>query len=159
MTATRITQRALSLMLSAALVLSSGCGGSGRSGNSAYLRTDDNVVRYKLPLRDNPVDKHEASLCYGACQRETSPGDYLSCLSECPGFEVAVGETCGKNDLPPVAACVVVRKMKQTTEPDKTGMVVLGVVGAFVLVVTAASLCASSSSSTQCSYSEVAPPR
>jgi hypothetical protein len=154
----RFADKALGSMLSVALVLSSGCGGSGRSSNTAYLRTDEDAVRYKLPLRDNTVDKHQASLCYGECQRETSPGDYLSCLSECPGFEVTAGETCSKNDVPPVAACLVVRKMKQTTEPDQTGLVVLGVVGSFVLVVTAASLCASSSS-TQCGYYEVAPPR
>jgi hypothetical protein len=140
------------------LVAAIACGGSGRSSNTAYLRTDEDAVRYRLPLRDNPVDKHEASLCYGECQRETTPSDYLSCLAECPGFEVTAGETCSKNDVPPVAACLVVRKMKQTTEPDQTGLVVLGVVGSFVLVVTAASLCASSSS-TQCGYYEVAPPR
>jgi hypothetical protein len=134
------------------LIAAVGCGGSGKSSNTAYLRTDENVVRYKLPLRENPVDKHEASLCYADCQQQRDPGDYLECLSECPGFEVTVGETCGKNDVPPVAACLVVRKMKQTTEPDKTGLVVLGVVGSFVLVVTAASLCASSS--TQCGYYE-----
>lgn len=137
------------------LMLAVGCGGSGPSSNTAYLKTDENVVRYKLPLRDNPVDKHTASLCYSDCQRQTTPGDYLSCLSECPGFEVTVGETCSKNDVPPVAACLVVRKMKQSAEPDQTGMVVLGVVGTFVLVVTAASLCASSN--TQCGYYEPGP--
>jgi hypothetical protein len=144
--------------LALALISTLGCGGSGRSSNTAYLKTDEDVVRYKLPLRDNPVDKHAASLCYGECQRETSPSDYLSCLAECPGFEVKVGETCSKNDVPPVAACLVVRKMKQSAEPDQTGMVVLGVVGTFVLVVTAASLCASSSS-TQCGYYDPVPPR
>lgn len=157
MTSMTFARRALGFILSVALLNGTGCGGSGRSSNTAYLRTDENVVRYKLPLRENPVDKHEASLCYAECQQETTPGDYLECLSECPGFEVTVGETCSKNDVPPVAACLVVRKMKQTTEPDQTGLVVLGVVGTFVLVVTAASLCASSSS-TQCGY-EIGTPR
>lgn len=142
-------------LLGLLLILAIGCAGSGRSSNTAYLKTDENVVRYKLPLRDNPVDKHAASLCYSDCQRQTTPGDYLSCLSECPGFEVNVGETCSKSDVPPVAACLVVRKMKQSAEPDQTGMVVLGVVGTFVLVVTAASLCASSN--TQCGYQEPGP--
>lgn len=134
-----------------ACLLTVACAGSGSQSNTAHLKTDEDVVRYRLLLRDNPQDPHEAALCYGDCQSEDNPSDYLECLSACPGFEVTSGAACAKRDVPPVAACLVVRRVKET-DASKDGLIVLGVVGTFVLVVTAASLCASSS--TQCGYYE-----
>ena len=141
--------------LAIVLTVTSACGGSGGSANTAHLRTDEDAVRYRLPLRDNPIDRREAALCYAECQGERDPSDYLGCLAECPGFEVTPGEVCSRNDVPPVAACLVVRKVTKR-EQTNDGLIVLGVVGTFALVVTAASLCASSAS--HCGYYET-PPR
>ena len=146
----------IALMLTTLLQPMVACAGSSTGVRTAHLRTDEDLVRYRLLLRDNPVDPREASLCYAGCQSEPTPGDYLACLSECPGFEVTPGAVCAKRDVPPAAACLVVRRLKQSEEVD-SGLVVLGVVGAFVLVVTAASLCASSN--LQCGDYEYYAPR
>ncbi|HTM44567.1 MAG TPA: hypothetical protein VL137_06405 [Polyangiaceae bacterium] len=137
-----------------ALIPAVACASSGKNSGSAHapLQQDEDVVRYRLLLRDNPVNPGDAFRCYGKCQEQSTPADYLSCLQECPGFEVTAGEVCAKTEVPPVAACLVVRKVQQTNKGADTGLVVLGVVGTFALVVTAASLCASSHS--QCGYEE-----
>lgn len=109
------------------------------------------VMSYRLPLRDNPVDPGEAFRCYGHCQEETSPKGYLACLSDCPGFVITPGEACYPHDVPPVAACLTVRKIPKTEQVDQ-GMVVLAVVGSFLLVVGLASLCASSHSQCGAGY-------
>lgn len=106
-------------------------------------------MRYRLQLRDNPVDPGEAFRCYGRCQSQPTPQGYFQCLSACPGFEVTPGAHCAKYEVPPVAACLTTRKVPAAKEVDP-GLVVLAVVGSFLLVVGAASLC--SSSSAQCGY-------
>jgi hypothetical protein len=68
---------------------------------------------------------------------------------ECPGFDITPNEYCSNTEVPPVAACLTVRRIPMTKEPDP-GLVVLAVVGSFLLVVGAASLCGSSRS--QCGY-------
>jgi hypothetical protein len=100
-------------------------------------------------LRDNPVDSGEAFRCYGHCQDQTSPKGYLACLSQCPGFSVTPGEACDEHDVPPVAACLTVRKVPDT-EQVGSDEVVLAVIGSFLLVVGLASLCATSHA--QCGY-------
>jgi hypothetical protein len=107
------------------------------------------VVRYRLELRHNKVSPGDAFRCYSACQKEASPGGYVDCLSRCPGFETTQGVRCAKYEVPPVAACLTVRKIPKATEPPP-GMVVLAIVGSFLLVVGASSLCAASSS--PCGY-------
>ena len=106
-------------------------------------------MSYRVPLRDNPVDAGSAFRCYGHCQDQENPKEYLACLSDCPGFVITPGEACDAHDVPPVAACVTVRKIHKTEQLD-SGTVVLAVVGSFLLVVGVASLCASSHS--QCGY-------
>ena len=92
----------LCVLLSFLLVL--GCGGSSTGSKTAEARADQDIVRYRLPLRGNSVSPREASLCYGGCQSESSPGEYLDCLAECPGFEVTPGAPCGPRDVPVYAA-------------------------------------------------------
>ena len=121
---------------------------------AAVAARENGVVRYRLELRNNQVSSHDAFRCYGGCQSATSPEAYLECLASCPGFEVTPGVRCAKDEVPPVAACLTIRKIPRQ-EPVPAGMVVLGTVGAFLLVVGAASLCASSSS--QCGYVGVPP--
>jgi hypothetical protein len=125
----------------------SGSGTSASSGRS--LSSAHDTVRYRLLLRDNPVDPGEAFRCHGHCQTEGSPQGYLECLEKCPGFDITPNEYCSKYEVPPVAACLTVRRIPKTQEPDP-GLVVLAVVGSFLLVVGAASLCNSSRS--QCGY-------
>jgi hypothetical protein len=109
----------------------------------------DNTIRYRLLLRENPVSPQEASHCYAACQSAKTPKTYVECLSACPGFETTDGEYCSKTEVPPVAACLTVRKIPIAKE-TAPGLVVLAIVGQFALVVGAASLCSISSS--QCGY-------
>ncbi len=116
---------------------------------------DPNAARYRLPLRDNPVDKGQAFRCYGQCQAQASPQGYLQCLAECPGFEVTQGMRCAQDEVPPVAACFTVRQAPKGSEPTP-GWVVLAVVANVMLMVTLASVCASSSS--QCGYGYLPPP-
>jgi len=108
------------------------------------------AIRYRLPLRNNPVDPGDAFRCYGACQPQTTPRGYLECLSACPGFEVAEHEVCAKDEVPPVAACITVHKIPAKPEAPPAGLIVLAVVGSFLLVIGADALCASSKS--QCGY-------
>jgi hypothetical protein len=142
--------------VAASLVLCLACSGSGSGrGSNAARAAPGDVARYRLPLRHNPVDPGEAFRCFGACQSQPTPAGYMDCLAACPGFEMTDGMACEPRDVPPEAACFTVRKVPKTAEPDP-GLVVLAVVGSFLIVVAAASLCASSSS--QCYGSVAAPP-
>jgi hypothetical protein len=115
--------------------------------NSAPARAPkrDDTIRYRLLLRENPVSPQEASHCYSECQSAKTPKTYVECLSACPGFETTDGEYCSKSEVPPVAACLTVRKIPIAKETPP-GLVVLAIVGQFALVVGAASLCNISSS-------------
>jgi len=103
------------------------------------------TIRYRLLLRDNPLSPRDAAHCYAGCQSSETPKAYVECLSQCPGFEATPGEYCSNTEVPPVAACLTVRKIPATRELPP-GLVVLAVVGEVALVVGAASLCAASSS-------------
>ena len=137
-----------------ALLLATSLGAAGvtactNRGSKQPSRASGPTLRYRLLLRENPVDPGEAFRCYGSCQEQSSPKAYLDCLSACPGFEITPDEYCSATEVPPVAACLTVRKLPRSAEPDP-GMIVLGVVAGFLLVVTLNSLCAASTS--QCGY-------
>ncbi len=124
------------------------CGGSSNTRSSGSHRSsDDDVIRYRLKLRHNPVDAGEAFRCYARCQSEPTPQGYFECLSRCPGFEVTPGAYCAKDEVPPVAACLTARKVRARQEVN-AGLIVLAVIGEFLLIVATSSLC--SSSSAQC---------
>ena len=132
------------------------CSGSGRSssmprsqGGVGAAGLTASVIRYRLPLRNNPVDSGQAFRCYGHCQSAETPQRYLQCLAECPGFEITPDAICGKDEVPPAAVCLTGRRML-ASEKMEEGAVVLAVVGSFVIVVGAIALCASSKM--QCSY-------
>ena len=112
---------------------------------AAKAKTARGAVRYRLLLRENKVDPSEAVHCYGQCQEQLDPKAYLACLSQCPGFEVTQGAVCDKYEIPPEAACLTARKIPASSEVPP-GLVVLAVIGSVMVVVGAASLCASSSS-------------
>lgn len=134
----------LALLLSGALVLPS-CG----SRNDARAPEPGETVRYRLLLRENPENPGEAYRCYGRCQSARSPAEYIECLSSCPAFERTFNERCESWEVPPVAACLVARRIDANKEPPP-GYVVLTVLGSVALIVTAASLCTLSNS--QCGY-------
>ncbi len=125
------------------------CAGSPSSAPRRGSTSDGDVIRYRLKLRHNSVDPGEAFRCYGRCQAEATPRGYVECLAECPGFEVTPGAYCAKDEVPPLAACLMVRRVRIKKELDPA-VVVLAVIGEFALVVALASLCASSGS--QCGY-------
>jgi hypothetical protein len=126
------------------------CSGAGSAGpKSAFELSDPEAVRYRLRLRENPVDPGQAFRCYGQCQSQSSPQGYLQCLTECPGFEITQGMRCDSHEVPPVAACFTARQVPLQSEPN-AGWLVLAVIANVALVVTLASVCASSSS--QCGY-------
>jgi hypothetical protein len=131
------------------------CSGAQASGATAGDLDDPGVARYRLPLRYNAVDPGQAFRCYGQCQSEPSPTGYLQCLARCPGFEITEGRRCADNEVPPLAACVNVRQIPKQSEPS-AGWVVLAVIANVALIVTLASVCASSSS--QCGYGYNYPP-
>jgi hypothetical protein len=118
---------------------------------------DPDTVRYRLPLRENPVDSPAAFRCYGACQSQGTPDGYVECLSECPGFEVDHGFRCMDHEVPPVAACLTARKVGVKDDMDPA-LVVLTVIAGVAVVVGLSSVCAASASS-QCGYSIYPPPR
>ncbi len=126
-----------------------GCGSAQKRDVSAGSR-DPDAVRYRLLLRENPVDSAGAFRCYGGCQSAQSPDAYVDCLSACPGFERHSGFRCEDHEVPPVAACLTARKVPLGKEPDP-GLVVLSVIAGTAIVVSLASVCASSPSS-QCGY-------
>ena len=138
------------LALSVALLV--GC--NNVKAKSPQRLTD--TIRYRLPLRDNPVSSREASRCFAECQPAPSPKQYIECLELCPGFEKTPGEVCEETDRPPESACFTVRKIPFKTEPPP-GLVVLAVVGQVALVVGAVSLC--NVSSTQCRVQNFPPPK
>ena len=139
-----------------ALCLLAGAGCSrGTSASSADDISDPDVARYRLPLRYNAVDPGAAFRCYGQCQSQTTPVGYLQCLAECPGFEVTRGVRCADDEVPPIAACFTVREVPARSEPSP-GWVVLAIIANVALVVTLASVCASSAS--QCGYGYYYPP-
>jgi hypothetical protein len=114
-----------------------------------------NTIRYRLLIRDNPVNPTDAAHCFSACQAAATPNAYVDCLAACPGFESTPGEYCSKTEVPPEAACLTVQKIPAKSEVPP-GLVVLAVVGEVALVVGATSLCAASSS--RCGlYNTVAP--
>jgi hypothetical protein len=147
----RYSQRILALVIITSFVCACARPSGARTSTSNHgtLVSSNDVVRYRLLLRENPVDPGEAFRCHGRCQTETSPIKYLECLATCPGFDITPNEYCSNYEVPPVAACLTVRRVPKTSEPDP-GLVVLAVVGSFLLVVGAASLCSSSKS--QCGY-------
>jgi hypothetical protein len=113
------------------------------------------VIRYRLPLRNNSVSSRDAARCFAECQPAATPRQYVECLELCPGFEKTPGAYCESTDVPPEAACFTVRKVPAKVEPPP-GLVVLGVIAGVALVVGAASLC--NISSTQCGL-QMPPPR
>lgn len=128
-------------VLAVGLIASFGC----NSVPPKPPKREGETIRYRLLLRENPVSPQEASHCYAACQPLTSPKKYVECLAACPGFETTPGEYCSKEEVPPVAACLTVRKIPAKNEPPP-GLVVLAVIGEVALVVGAVSLCGLSSS-------------
>jgi hypothetical protein len=117
---------------------------------------DPNAVRYRLLLRENPVDSHAAFTCYGDCQSQRTPQGYLECLMQCPGFETTAGTTCSKTDVPPIAACFTARKVEADREVAP-GYVVLAIVANMAIIVALASVCASSNTGT-CNGASMLPP-
>ncbi len=127
----RASARALLLMLTLSLSLS--CGGA-RKGASKPPKYDLNVARYRLLLRENPIDSGEAFRCYGGCQEHTQPDAYLECLSKCPAFEVTKGVACAPYELPPEAACITARRLPAKQEIDPAYKVVAVVAGVALIV-------------------------
>ncbi len=138
-------KRGIALLLIFALA----CGGSKKDAKSMSM-LDPDAVRYRLLLRENPVDSGEAFRCYGSCQSAKSPDSYMSCLQDCPGFERSVGMRCAPHEVPPVAACLTARKVVVKDDMDP-GLVVLSVIAGVAVVVALSSVCAASSA-TQCGY-------
>ena len=125
------------------------CSSANQPGNTASDLQDPGVARYRLLLRENPVDPGGAFRCYGSCQAQTTPQGYLQCLGQCPGFEINAGVRCAERDVPPISACFTVRQIPKQSEPEP-GWVVLAVIANVALIVALASVCASSSA--QCGY-------
>lgn len=125
------------------------CAGAGSRPESASDLSDADAARYRLQLRHNPVDPGQAFRCYGQCQSQEAPQGYLKCLMECPGFDITPGVRCAADEVPPIAACFTVRQVPRQSEPSP-GWVVLAVIANVALIVTLASVCASSPS--QCGY-------
>jgi hypothetical protein len=130
------------------------CSSTASPGRSADDLDEPGVVRYRLLLRNNAVDPGQAFRCYGSCQSQRSPAGYLQCLTDCPGFEITPEIRCADTDVPPVSACFTVRRVPKQSEPPP-GWVVLAIVANIALIVTLASVCASSSS--QCGYGYYSP--
>lgn len=143
-------KRGVAALLMLSLACSSLRAPSARRPPSTHrtIASSNDVVRYRLLLRENPVDPGEAFRCHGRCQSEETPTGYWECLGTCPGFDITPNEYCSKYEVPPVAACLTVRRIPITKEPDPE-LVVLAVIGSFMLVVGAATLC--SASRTHCS--------
>lgn len=112
---------------------------------ASSVSSNSALVRYRLPLRNNPVDAGRALHCYVDCQARISAEDYMSCLEACPGFETTLGVACGPEEVPPIAVCFTGRRVPAASEPEP-GTLVIGVVGGFAVVVELASVCASSNS-------------
>ncbi len=133
--------RGLVLVLAGSLA---SCGGSKRASNGAKL--DPDVVRFRLPLRENPIDPAAAFRCYGSCQPEETPTSYLACLKECPAFDTTHGITCADYEVPPYAACLTARKLRPNEELEP-GWVIVGAIAGLAIIVSLASLCSSANGS------------
>jgi hypothetical protein len=142
---TRTSRTRLAALL---LIACQGCASTPHLQTASDLE-DPNAARYRLLLRENPVDPGQAFRCYGQCQSQATPQGYLKCLAACPGFEISAGMRCAERDVPPISACFTVRQIPKQSEPSP-GWVVLAVLANVALIVTLASVCASSSS--QCGY-------
>ena len=140
----------LRALLSAALIVSLlSCAGDPHKKAIKSGFRDPDTVRYRLLLRDNHVDKGEAFRCYGACQKQTTPKGYVECLMDCPGSERDPGFMCADYEVPPVAACLTVRKVDADDELDPA-LIVLANVAGVALVVGLSSVCAATSSPSNC---------
>jgi len=143
-------------LLAGALVMVFGFSGCRGPKNAKYGHAPDpDTTRYRLLLRENPVDPREAMHCYAGCQPQPTPRGYLECLMACPGFEITPEEYCAPDEVPPLAACFTARKVPVKAELP-AGLVVLEVVGMFAIVIAAHSLCAASTA--QCGYETIPPP-
>ncbi len=143
--------RLLSLALGLLVALSCGGGHGGASSAASY---DPDVARYRLLLRHNPVDPGAAFRCYGGCQTHNEPDAYLTCLAQCPGFEVTKGVACAPDEVPPVAACITARRLPDQEETS-TGYKVVAVVANVALIVALGVACSQSST---CGAYYYAPP-
>lgn len=130
-------------------ILALSCGGSGPSPATANAVSASDVLRYRLPLRDNPVDPGQAFRCYGACQEQPTPDVYIECLARCPGFERTRGVACTPSDVPPVAACFTARPLQAGSEPSRESVVV--VIYGVPVSIGLSAVCASQTE--PCSYS------
>lgn len=149
LTGGRSMRAARALALGLNVVLACSCGGTRRSSSSSKYNPD--VARYRLLLRDNPVDSAGALRCYGSCQSQTTPAEYLGCLAGCPGFEVKRGVACAPYETPPDAACITARRIPSQQEVDPAFKVV-AVVAGVVLLVSLGVACPASSWSTCGAY-------
>jgi hypothetical protein len=114
------------------------CGGSSSAAKSSS-EYDPEVARYRLLLRENPVDPGEAFRCFGSCQKETKPDGYLGCLAQCPGFEVTQGIACHRSEVPPVAACITAGRLHGDRDEVEAGHVVVAVLASVALIVAVGS--------------------
>jgi hypothetical protein len=103
------------------------------------------TVRYRLRLGDNEVDPAGAHRCHAGCRNEPTQHELLACLSECPGFEITPGASCGEDEGLPRSVCITHRIVQLSSEPDP-GLVLLAVVADFALYVGLASACGASAS-------------
>jgi hypothetical protein len=99
------------------------------------------IVRYRLLLGENPVDGEGAHRCYAGCREAASEDELLTCLSECPGFEVQVGVTCGPGDGLPRSICFTRGTGASGTEASDPGWLVLAILADMALYVGLASTC------------------
>jgi hypothetical protein len=113
------------------------------------------LVRYRLLLRDNPVDRGRALHCYTDCQPRTTPEEYFGCLQGCPGFETTEGVACVAEEVPPIAACFTARQVAAASEPEP-GSIVVGKFAGVPVSVALASVCVSSYR--QCYVASPGPP-
>jgi hypothetical protein len=132
------------------------CGGSGSTAQSAGA-FDPDVARYRLLLRENPVDPGEAFRCYGRCQSHTQPDQYLGCLAKCPAFEVTEGVACRREEVPPVAACITARRLPSKKE-IQPGYIVVAVLAEVALIVAVGAACTNANSCTGYYFSTLPPP-
>lgn len=130
------------LLVISSLLSSVPLGCAGAQKKRIASNQDSDAVRYRLPLRNNPVDPGGAFRCYGGCQESPTPGGYAACLSECPGFTATPGFRCADYEVPPIAACFTARKLPFKSEMDPA-LVVLGVIAGVAVVVSLSSVCAS----------------
>lgn len=139
------------------LLLATGLASCSKRKSGAPKR-DADVVRYRLPLRENPVSSEEAFRCYGACQPEDTPGGYLNCLRECPGFDTTHGITCADYEVPPYAACLTARKLKPEEEIPP-GWVAVATIAGTIIALSLASACTSNQNCNSWNMATIPPPQ